>query len=183
MVNGLDKCNDVHCFTESQIGEMRAFLKSAPKNRIEDCDQGAYFRLFPPNMSSKSGLFNMSLGAYKNPMICDKSNFHAVSDKLQNVTIVCGDYRESASFIDEHTFVYFDPPYRSITGIASFTAYTENLFNGEEQTDLARSGDKIHHKGVKAVISNSDPKNSKMEDDFLLSILLIKSRLLKLPAR
>ena len=78
---------------------------------------------------NKKGLFNVPMGAYKNPMICDEKNLRAVSNKLQRVTIVCGDYRKSADFIDENTFVYFDPPYRPITDTARFTAYTENLFN------------------------------------------------------
>ena len=64
---------------------------------------------------NKKGLFNVPMGAYKNPMICDEENLRAVSEKLQNVTIVCGDYREAADFIDDNTFVYFDPPYRPIT--------------------------------------------------------------------
>ena len=115
---------------------------------------------------NKKGLFNVPMGAYKNPMICDEKNLRAVSEKLQNVTIVCGDYRESADFIDENAFVYFDPPYRPITDTASFTAYTENLFNDEEQIELARFVDDMHKKGAKIVISNSDPKNSNTEDDF-----------------
>ena len=115
---------------------------------------------------NKKGLFNVPMGAYKNPMICDEKNLRAVSEKLQKVTIVCGDYRESADFIDENTFVYFDPPYRPITDTASFTAYTENLFNDEEQIELARFVDDMHKKGAKVVISNSDPKNSNIEDDF-----------------
>jgi DNA adenine methylase len=59
---------------------------------------------------NKKGLFNVPMGSYKNPMICDEDNLRAVSERLQNVTIVCADYRESADFIDESTFVYFDPP-------------------------------------------------------------------------
>ena len=115
---------------------------------------------------NKKGLFNVPMGAYKNPVICDEKNLRAVSKKLKKVTIVCGDYRESANFIDEKTFVYFDPPYRPITETASFTAYTENSFNDEEQIELARFVDAIHKKGAKVVISNSDPKNSNEEDDF-----------------
>ena len=107
---------------------------------------------------NKKGLFNVPMGAYKNPMICDEDNLRVVSEKLQNVTIVCGDYRESSDFIDENTFVYFDPPYRPITDTASFTAYAENLFNDEEQIELAKFVDAMHRKGAKLVISNSDPK-------------------------
>lgn len=115
---------------------------------------------------NKKGLFNVPMGSYKKPMICDEENLRAVSEKLQSVKIVCGDYRESADFIDENTFVYFDPPYRPITDTASFTAYTETLFNDEEQIELAKFVDDMHRKGAKIVISNSDPKNSNAEDDF-----------------
>ena len=119
---------------------------------------------------NKRGLFNVPMGVYKNPLICDEENLRAVSEKLQNVAIVCGDYRESAVFIDASTFVYFDPPYRPITDTASFTAYTENLFNDEEQIELAKFVDDMHRKGAKVVISNSDPKNSNTEDDFFDNI-------------
>ena len=115
---------------------------------------------------NKKGLFNVPMGSYKNPLICDEKNLRAVSEKLQNVEIVCGDYRESAEFIDENTFVYFDPPYRPLTETASFTAYTEDLFNDEKQIELAQFVDCVHKKGAKIVVSNSDPKNSNTDDDF-----------------
>ncbi len=119
---------------------------------------------------NKKGLFNVPMGSYKKPMICDEENLQVVSEKLKNVTIVCGDYRESVDFIDNNTFVYFDPPYRPITNTASFTAYTENLFNDEEQIELARFVDDMHRKGAKVIISNSDPKNSNTNDDFFDNI-------------
>lgn len=119
---------------------------------------------------NKKGFFNVPMGSYKNPLICDEENLRAVSEKLQNVTVVCGDYRESASFIDDSTFVYFDPPYRPITDTSSFTAYTENLFSDKEQIELARFVDDMHRKGAKVVISNSDPKNYNTEDDFFDNI-------------
>ncbi len=115
---------------------------------------------------NKKGLFNVPMGAYKNPLICDEKNLRAASNKLKNVQIVCGDYRNSAEFIDKHTFVYFDPPYRPLTDTASFTAYTENLFNDDEQIELAKFVERMHKKSAKVVVSNSDPKNSNIEDDF-----------------
>ncbi len=119
---------------------------------------------------NKKGLFNVPMGAYKNPVICNETNLRAVSEKLQNVKIICGDYSKSAQFIDEHTFVYFDPPYRPLTETASFTAYTENLFNDEEQIRLAEFVESMHKKGAKVVVSNSDPKNSDTNDDFFDNI-------------
>lgn len=119
---------------------------------------------------NKKGLFNVPMGNYKAPLICDEQNLRAVSEKLQKVTIVCGDYRESEGFIDEHTFVYFDPPYRPLTATANFTAYAETVFNDEAQRKLAAFVDKMHRKGAKIVVSNSDPKNARAEDNFFDAI-------------
>lgn len=119
---------------------------------------------------NKKGLFNVPMGSYKNPLICDENNLNAVSKKLSNVTIVCGDYRESKDFIDSHTFVYFDPPYRPITDTASFTAYTENLFTDGEQIELAEYVNTLNERGAKVVVSNSDPKNSNTDDNFFDNI-------------
>ena len=115
---------------------------------------------------NKKGLFNVPMGSYKKPTICDETNLCVVSECLQNVIIVNGDYKQSESFIDNNTFVYFDPPYRPITESASFTAYTEYDFNDQEQIVLAEFVNKINKKGAKIVISNSDPKNIDENDDF-----------------
>lgn len=119
---------------------------------------------------NRKGLFNVPMGAYKNPLICDETNLRAVSEKLKKVRIVCGDYRQSSEFIDEHTFVYFDPPYRPLTTTASFTAYTEALFDDQAQIELAKFVEQMDRRGAKVVVSNSDPKNSQTDDDFFDSI-------------
>ena len=119
---------------------------------------------------NKKGLFNVPMGSYKNPLICDERNLRAVSEKLQKVEVVCGDYKESADFIDKHTFVYFDPPYRPLTETSSFTAYTKTLFTDEEQIELAEFVDEMNKKGAKIVISNSDPKNTNEDDEFFDNI-------------
>lgn len=107
---------------------------------------------------NKKGLFNVPMGAYKNPLICDETNLRVVSDKLQRVIIMCGDYRKSAEFIDDKTFAYFDPPYRPLTATASFTAYTENAFDDNAQIELANFVDEMSNKGARVVVSNSDTK-------------------------
>lgn len=115
---------------------------------------------------NRKGEYNVPMGAYKKPLICNEQNLKAASDKLQNVKIVCGDYKESADFIDNKTFVYFDPPYRPLTPTANFTSYTENLFDDKKQLELANFVQQIDNKGAKVVISNSDPKNTNENDDF-----------------
>lgn len=115
---------------------------------------------------NKKGLFNVPMGSYKNPLICDGDNLRAVSQCLQKVNIVCDDYRNSRDFIDDKTFVYIDPPYRPLTSTSSFTAYTENLFDDEMQIELAEFANEMHNKGAKFLVSNSDPKNSNSDDNF-----------------
>ncbi len=115
---------------------------------------------------NKKGQFNVPMGAYKNPLICDIDNLIAVSKRLKNVRIELGDYRKSVDFIDKNTFVYFDPPYRPLTSTASFTAYTEFSFDDAAQLELAEFATKMSERGAKIVVSNSDPKNVDENDNF-----------------
>ena len=115
---------------------------------------------------NRKGLFNVPMGAYKNPPICDAESLRLISGLLKNVQIKCGDYSECADFIDENTFVYIDPPYRPLTATASFTSYSENEFGDKQQIELGKFVDEISAKGAKVVVSNSDPKNSDESDSF-----------------
>ncbi len=115
---------------------------------------------------NKKGLFNVPIGSYKKPLICDKENLIAISVGLQKVNIKTGDYKECLNFIDENTFVYIDPPYRPISETASFTSYAETDFDDNEQIALGQFVDKISKRGAKVIISNSDPKNNNDNDNF-----------------
>lgn len=119
---------------------------------------------------NKQGLFNVPIGAYKKPTICDADNLYNIANKIQKINIVYGDYSQSADFIDNHTFVYFDPPYRPLTKTSSFTAYSENNFDDTEQIRLAEFVDKMHLKGAKIIVSNSDPANINQQDLFFYNI-------------
>ena len=66
--------------------------------------------------------------------------------------------------------IKFDLSYRLLTATANFTAYAENLFNDEAQRELAAFVDKMHRKGAKIIVSNSDPKNAKADDNFFDTI-------------
>lgn len=115
---------------------------------------------------NRKGMFNVPIGSYKNPKICDIKNILAVSNKLKNVKIHCDDYKKSYDFIDETTFVYLDPPYRPLNKTSSFTSYTENDFDDKKQIELAEFVNKINKKGCKFMLSNSDPKNIDPKDNF-----------------
>lgn len=115
---------------------------------------------------NKKGDFNVPMGDYKNPCICDEANLQNVSKALANVTIVYGEFKQSNDFIDENTFAYFDPPYRPLTKTSNFTSYTKFDFTDEDQKELARYATQLKSKGAKIILSNSDPKNADVNDDF-----------------
>ncbi len=152
--------------------EKRARFNDLKRNGVHDAEAAAlmiflnrtcFNGLYRVN---RSGDYNVPMGAYKNPQICNEDLLLADSKKLQNANIVCGDYKESTSFIDENTFVYFDPPYRPLTKTASFTSYTEHLFDDNKQLELAKYVQDLDNKGALIVISNSDPKNTDENDNF-----------------
>lgn len=115
---------------------------------------------------NKSGQYNVPIGSYKNPAICDEKNLINISKALKSVVIQNCDYHQSEDFIDENTLVYFDPPYRPLSKTAGFTSFTENCFNDDDQIKLARYISKLAEKGAKIIVSNSDPKNSNPDDNF-----------------
>jgi len=106
---------------------------------------------------NSKGYFNVPIGSYKNPKICDSDNLVAVSKALRDVRIANGQFSDSEHFIDNNTLVYFDPPYRPLNTTSKFTSYTDSGFNDNEQMRLARYVDQITFKGAKVMLSNSDP--------------------------
>ena len=74
---------------------------------------------------NKNGDFNVPMGNYKNPTICDEENLRGLSNLIKNVNFQYGDYRTSEKYIKKNTFVYFDPPYRPLNVTSGFTSYTK----------------------------------------------------------
>lgn len=115
---------------------------------------------------NSKGLFNVPFNNAKNPLLCDEENLKNCSTLLQNVEMKVGDYKECKSFINDKTFVYIDPPYRPLTQTQAFTSYSENGFTDKEQIELRNFIEEISKKGAKVVASNSDPKNTDVDDNF-----------------
>lgn len=112
------------------------------------------------------GEYNVPMGSYKNPTICDEDNLRKVATALYGVIIKHADFRESETFIDKHTFAYFDPPYRPLPSSQSFTSYTEVDFNDECQKELGIFVKRLSASGAYVIASNSDPKNTNPNDNF-----------------
>ncbi len=115
---------------------------------------------------NRQGQFNVPFGEYKNPRICDRENLQGVSELLQRVEIRVGDFTQSLPYVDDRTFVYFDPPYRPISPTANFTSYSKDSFYEKDQVRLAKFCMEITTKGAAFLLSNSDPKNENPSDRF-----------------
>ncbi len=115
---------------------------------------------------NSQGEFNVPFGRYKNPTICNEDNLYAVSELLQKAEIFCGDFAQCLEYADNESFVYFDPPYRPISTTASFTSYSKDAFDDQEQKRLRKVYGDLDKKGAFVMLSNSDPKNNDPDDNF-----------------
>lgn len=119
---------------------------------------------------NRDGKFNVPVGSYKNPTICDEKNLRNLSELIQNVQFQYGDYRKSMEYVTENTFVYFDPPYRPLNMTSGFTSYTKEDFNDDNQRELATFYRELNERNAKLMLSNSNPKNINEEDQFFDNI-------------
>lgn len=115
---------------------------------------------------NKSNLFNVPIGSYEEPRICDEENILAVSDTLQNVEIINGDFEKTLSYADENSFFYLDPPYKPLSATSNFNSYTENIFDDKEQIRLKDFCMKLDSHKSKWLLSNSHIQ----DNDFFYNI-------------
>ncbi len=110
--------------------------------------------------------FNVPIGSYKKPLICDTENLIAVSLALQKVEILNDDFEQTLPYAEKETLFYFDPPYKPLSETSSFNAYAKDEFNDDEQIRLANFCKKIDSLGYNWILSNSDVKGKNPNDNF-----------------
>lgn len=102
-----------------------------------------------------NGGFNVPYGAYDRRYF-DPDNFKAVSETLANVELKCCDFEFGLYGINQHDFVYFDPPYYKLGGYSDFNRYTAKQFREKDHFRLAALCRELDSKGIKWAISNSN---------------------------
>jgi DNA adenine methylase len=115
---------------------------------------------------NRNGGFNVPFGRYKNPEILNENNLKEVAKLLKTTQIFLGDFTQCKKFVDDKTFVYFDPPYRPLNETSSFTSYSKGGFTDMDQVRLVEFFKELDEKGAKIMLSNSDPKNENPDDTF-----------------
>ena len=123
------------------------------------CFNGLY------RVNSKN-LYNVPMGGYKKPTICDKENILAVSEALQKVEILCGDFEQTLNYTSENSLFYFDPPYKPLSETSSFNTYTKDSFDDAEQIRLKDFCTKLDILDYNWILSNSDLKGKDENDNF-----------------
>lgn len=110
--------------------------------------------------------YNVPMGGYKRPTIYDRENILAVSEALQKVEILCGDFKHTLEYAKQNTLFYFDPPYKPLSETSSFNSYAKDDFNDDEQVrlrDFCHELDSLKHSWI---LSNSDVKGKDPNDNF-----------------
>lgn len=115
---------------------------------------------------NKSNEYNVPQGNYKKPKICNAKNLLAISELLQKVEILNGDYKETVNYANERSLFYFDPPYKPISRSSNFNSYAQNVFGDQEQVELKEFCDLISQQESLWLLSNSDLRNSIPKDEF-----------------
>lgn len=110
--------------------------------------------------------FNVPIGSYKKPTICDAENIWAVNKALQKVEILCGDFEDTLNYAEGSTLFYFDPPYKPLSKTSNFNSYARDEFNDNEQIRLRNFCTRLDDLNHLWILSNSDVKGSDPDDHF-----------------
>ncbi|WP_243156420.1 DpnII family type II restriction endonuclease [Clostridium sp. C8-1-8] len=123
------------------------------------------------------GNFNVPFGKHNSPSIYEETDIRLVSKLLGSknnkgeyrVEILNTSFENLKEYIDENTFVYFDPPYRPVTA-GGFNSYSKSSFNDDSQIKLRDFYLDCDKKGARLMQSNSDPRVLDKDDDFFDSL-------------
>lgn len=115
---------------------------------------------------NRNNEFNVPIGRYNKPMICDEQNILAVSESLKKVEILNKDFEKTIEKANGLTFFYFDPPYKPLSNTSSFNSYSKHEFDDAEQTRLGAFCKKLDILGYKGMLSNADVKGKDASNGF-----------------
>jgi DNA adenine methylase len=145
--------------TEEQFYAVRAIDVDAFS---DDSDVAAWFIYL--NKTAYNGLyrvnrkggFNVPVGRYADPQICDPEGLRSASRALRGAHIEHSGFDGVLDRALPGDFVYFDPPYVPASGTADFTKYTADGFTLHDQARLRDVAAALKARGVHVLLSNSD---------------------------
>jgi DNA adenine methylase len=103
------------------------------------------------------GQFNVPIGRYKNPKICNPDLLRAAAKALARTTILERNFSHILTQADcAGDFVYLDPPYHPLSATSKFTNYSHQAFDAAQQIQLRDVFAQLAARGVRVMQSNSD---------------------------
>jgi len=106
---------------------------------------------------NRQGAFNVPVGRYTDPRICDEPHIYSVASALAQpgVTITLSPFDETLAACGRGDFVYCDPPYAPLSRTSSFAHYTAGGFTSFDQWRLQQAVVAACRRGAHVVVSNS----------------------------
>jgi DNA adenine methylase len=106
---------------------------------------------------NRQGGFNVPVGRYVNPRICDETHLRAVAAALAGpgVSIELQAFHTTLADAGRGDFVYCDPPYAPLSRTSNFASYTADGFSAFDQRRLQQSVIAACGRGAHVVVSNS----------------------------
>lgn len=109
---------------------------------------------------NRKGDFNVPMGRYSNPTICDEENLRAVSDAFLSckgpIDPCAEDFEEVVKRARKGDAVYFDPPYVPLSDTSDFTAFVKTGFDEASHVRLRDCFKRLDERGVHVLLSNSN---------------------------
>jgi DNA adenine methylase len=102
---------------------------------------------------NRTGGFNVPIGSQNNPTLIGTENILNISKSFRenNVVVQSCDYKNILHFVKRGDFVYLDPPYDE-----TFTDYTKEKFEKQQQKELRIFMDELTERNVYVSMSNSN---------------------------
>lgn len=141
-----DYYNGIRAQNPAELSQVDRATRTVFLNKT--CYNGLY------RVNSK-GQFNVPFGRYSNPSLYDRDNILADSETLQGKILIHDDYRRVCRRARGHDFVYLDPPYHPLSATSSFTGYTKDSFDEDDQVRLAATFRAMDARGCRVMLSNS----------------------------
>ena len=103
---------------------------------------------------NQKGIYNVPYG-YRTKCFLEEEKLFRVSDRLQGVTITCGDFMSAKPNIKERDLVFLDPPYTVSHNSNGFIKYNQKLFSLDDQMRLSKFIDYIRDKKAYYILTNA----------------------------
>jgi len=110
---------------------------------------------------NKRGEFNVPVGKYTNPGICQPDVLRWNRARLQGVELRRGDISTTIADAGPGHFIFLDPPYVEVSETAKFTGYIPGGFKPEDHRRVASCFRWLTARGARAMLTNSDTPTSR----------------------